>query len=141
MDVSEIVVPNTSFIHLSAPGKGLLYAKNKDGSDDLSKPVGINVYGPASNEAISYKRKAMKEAQGIIANKGIKGLAKRSTEETERKDVERLCAHTESVENLEYKGEKITSENIWKVYSDPKLGWIADQVREKLSDWESFLDE
>jgi hypothetical protein len=104
--------------------------------DKKTKPVVIEVYGPASDQAVDYKRKMTRKVQHQIAKKGIKGIGQGDVEETE---IDRLCALTAGCKGLVYKGEKITRETIRSVYSDPKMGWIRDQVAEKLGGWDDFL--
>lgn len=140
MDISELYLPDTTTIHINFPNHGPLYMKGDDGKDDLDRPVTIDIYSPSSNEVIAYDRKVRKEIQGLVARRGLKAIAKRSAEETEKREIERLCAHTASVNNLVYKGELLTRETIYKLYSDPKMGWLTDQVRNRIGDWEDFLD-
>lgn len=131
MDISTLAIPDTAEVHLEFPGIGKLYADDKK-----TQKVAITVYGPSSDAAVAHKRKMVQQAQQKIAKKGIKGLASGDIEES---DIDRLCALTADVENLVYEGEKITAKTIRKVYSDPKMGWIKEQVAEKVGSWEDFL--
>jgi len=134
MDLSEINVPETAEIHIEHPTIGKLYA-----DDDRKKPMVIEVFGPASDEAVKQRRKATRNAQQLIAKRGVKGLASRSPEDSEEDDIQRLIALTSSVKNLKYKGKVVDLNSIEDLYRDPKMGWIVDQVKEKLSGWEDFL--
>lgn len=131
MDLSTISIPDTAKIHLEFPGVGKLYS-----DDEKTKPVVIEVYGPASNQAVDYRRKLMRETQANIGKKGMRGI---SIGDPEEREIERLCALTASVRNLSYNGEAISAGTIVKVYRDPKMGWVRDQVAEKLGSWEDFL--
>lgn len=135
MDLSSLEVPETADIHIEHPTLGKLYT---DG--DATKPVIITVHGPASDAAVNQSRKATNRLHKLISKKGAKGFAKHTAEESEIYEVERLVALTSSVSNLEYNGETITTKNIWQIYSDPKMGWLVDQVKEKLGGWEDFLE-
>lgn len=46
---------------------------------------------------------------------------------------------TADVANLTYQGELITAATIGRVYKDPKMGWLVDQVKERLGSWDDFL--
>ena len=132
MDLSTLNVPDTARIHLEFPGMGKLYA-----DDAKTQPVIIEVYGPASNPAVDYRRKMTRKVQSEMAKRGSKGLA--NLGDLEEQELERLCALTAGVSGLIYKGETITKDTVRKVYADPKMGWIRDQLNEKLSGWEDFL--
>lgn len=134
MDLSTLEVPETADVHIEHPKAGKLYT---DG--DKGKPVIITVHGPASDAAVKQRRKATNELHRLIAKKGKKGFGQRSAEESEEDEVQRLVALTSSVSNLEYNGEEITPQNIDQVYSDPKMGWLVDQIKGKLLSWEDFL--
>ena len=132
MDLSTLNVPETATIHLEFPGMGKLYA-----DDAKSQPVTIEVYGPASNQAVDYRRKMSRKVQSEMAKRGNRGLS--NLGDLEEQELERLCALTAGVSGLIYKGETITKDTVRKVYADPKMGWIRDQLNEKLSGWEDFL--
>lgn len=134
IDVAELSLPDTAEIHIEHPQLGKLYA-----NDEKTDPVVIEVYGPASNEAVAYRRKATKEAHAMVARKGVKSVLKKTSEEIEEADIQRLLAMTAGVRNLHYKGEVLTPDNIHRVYRDEKMGWLTDQVRERLGGWDDFL--
>jgi len=131
MDISEISIPETVEIHIEFPGMGKLYA-----DDDKTTPSIIEMYGPSSDQAVAHKRKLMRQVQSQIAKKGMKGIGQGDPEEQE---IDRLCALTARVSGLTYKGESITRDTIRKVYADQKMGWIKDQLLERIGSWEDFL--
>lgn len=132
MDLSSIQLPDTATVHLSHPQTGKkLYA-----DDTTSRPMEIVVYGPGSNAAVEHRRKVTREAQQMIAKKGMKGAAMIDAEEAE---LERLCALTAEVRNLVYRGEVITRENVRKLYADQSAFWVRDQVKERLASLDDFL--
>lgn len=135
MDVSQLEVPNTAIIHIEFPGVGKLYSDK-----EKTKPTTIEVFGPASDEAVAQRRKISRDARQMVAKNGAKAIAKRSQEEIEDAEIDHLVAMTSCVKNLEYNGKAISRENINIVYRDPKMGWLVDQVKEKISGWENFLD-
>lgn len=134
MDLSELSVPETSTIHLEFPGRGPLFA-----DDAETQPITISVYGPASAQAQAWQKKVRREARDLVAKRGSKGLWKQSDEELERQELDRLCALTAEVRNLVYHGEEIGADRIRLVYRDPKMGWLTDQVKERLAGWADFL--
>ena len=131
MDLSQIEVPDTATIHIEHPTLGKLYTEDK-------QPCEIVVYGPASDKAMAWKRRATKIATERLS-KGLKGFARTSPSELEAVELERLVTLTADVHNIELGGEKITAANVRNLYSDPKFGWLRDQVAEKLGSWEDFL--
>jgi hypothetical protein len=134
MDLLKIEVPETATIHIEHPTMGKLY---KD--DQRTMPCTIEVYGPASQQAIDQRRKATKRMSERLGKKGLKSLSSLPPEEIEDMEVERLTAMTASVSNIEMGAVVVTGENVDRLYRNPKLGWIRDQVAEKLGSWEDFL--
>ena len=133
MDINSIEIPNTVKVHLVHPQTGAkLYT---DG--DKKKPVVIEMFGPASDEAVAHRRKVMREATKRMGQ-GKRG-AKMSAEEIEQHNVDRLVALTASVINLTNNGEKVTTDNVRAVYENPRYGWVVEQVGERLGSWEDFL--
>lgn len=135
MDLAKLQIPDTAKVHVEFPGQGKLYA-----DPEKKKPVVIEVYGPASDQVVAYRRKMIRESQARIGKRGLKGFSKMAPEEMEDLEVDRLVAFTASVQNMVYKGEEVTPETIEKVYRDPHMGWLVDQVRDKVGGWEDFLD-
>lgn len=135
VDIADLALPDTAEIHIEHPQIGKLYA-----DEDRTEPVVIEVFSPSSNEAIAYRRKVTKEAYSIVAKKGVKATLRKSPEEIEEADIERLVAMTARVpNNFKYNGETVTLDNIHKVYRDEKMGWLTDQVRERIGGWSDFL--
>lgn len=132
MDLSNLDIPDTITVHLEFPSIGKLF-------DDDGNPSTIELYSPASDQAIAYKHKVQKDTIKKVGKRGIKGLNNISGEEMDRDEVKRLCAFTADVNNLIYKGELVTAKTIKLVYEDPKMGWLCDQLRERLGSWDDFL--
>ena len=130
MDLSQLDIPDTVTVHLEFPTIGKLY---EDG-----KPTTIELFSPASDPAIAFNRKVQRKLSSRLAKRGIKSL-KITPEETEQQNVERLCAYTASVNNLVYNGEIVTLDTIESVYENPKMGWLCDQLTERLASWDDFL--
>jgi len=134
VDIADLVLPDTAEIHIEHPQIGKLYA-----DEDKTDPVVIEVYSPSSNQAVAYRRKVTKEAYAVVAKKGTKAALKKTPEEIEEADIERLIAMTAGVRNLDYKGQPVTLDNIHKVYRDEKMNWLTEQVRERIGGWSDFL--
>lgn len=135
VDIANLALPDTAEVHIKHPEYGKLYA-DKDKTD----PVVIEIYSPSSNQAVAYRRKVTRETQRIVAKEGIKAAMKRTPEEIEEADIERLVAMTAGIRNLEYNEQPVTLDNIHKVYRDEKMGWLTDQVRERIGGWSDFLE-
>ena len=122
-DFSSFFLAETSIVELDLPnGEQMLYEGN---------PVRVHVHGPATarftkaNEAM--QREAAKRVMAAIGNKGRK--------EAEDKDADAkfLVAITERIENFPYPGGGEA------VYREPKLKYIADQVRTFVGDTGNFF--
>ena len=132
MDLLNLEAPDTIDIHLIHPEIGALYADK-----ERTQPVVISVHSPGSDIALSFDKKQQK----IITRKGVKGIYQIPFEEREEYDLNRLVALTADVKNMEFAGEPITPENIRKIYSNTKLGWVRNQVLTKISSWDNYLGE
>lgn len=122
-DFSEFFLAETSVVALDLPdGEPMLYQ---------GEPVRVHVYGPATvrftkaNEAM--QKEAAKRVMAAIGNKNKK--------EAEDKDADAkfLVAITERIENFPYPG------GVEAVYREPKLKYIADQVRTFVGDTGNFF--
>lgn len=136
MDLLNLEAPDTIDIHIVHPEVGSLYADEK-----RNQPVVITVHSPGSEIALAFDRKQQKAMSKVIARKGIKGIYKIPFEEQEENNVNRLVALTADVKNMEFDGSSITPENIRKIYENPKLGWLRNQVSTKISSWDNYLGE
>ena len=133
MDLNTLEIPETITVHLEFKGEKLY----SDGAID--KPLTIELYSPASDEAIDYKRKVQRKTM-VKLKKSRTNSIDMTPEEIEEQGVERLVAFTAGVHNIELDGKKIGKSNISEVYSDPRFGWINDQLNEKLGSWDDFLE-
>lgn len=133
MDIDTLEIPDTVTVHLEFKGVKLYDDDNK------KKPVTIELYSPASDQAIDYTRKIQRKAMAKMQKSRNKSLSL-TPEEIEEQNIERLVAFTAGVSNLNYKGEKINPKNIKGLYEDPKMGWLCDQLSERLGSWDDFLE-
>ena len=126
MDLQKLNIPDTIKVHLSFPGSGKLF--------DNDLPVEIELYSPAANSVIAYQNSLQElTLKKAMTNEPV------TAKELNQDKIDRLVAFTADVHNLEYNGEKVTKDNVFKIYSDPKLSWINDQLQAKLNSWNSFL--
>lgn len=113
----------------------LLNANDEPLLDDQGEPISITVYGPGSK---THQRAQARLNQRYIdraAKKG--GKVKLSAEEQMKEQAEFLAACTHSFNGFAYQG-AATPEAILAAYSDPSIGFIADQVAKALGDWANF---
>ena len=136
MDLANLTIPDTVEVHIEFPDPkiGKLYA-----DDERKLPVIIELHSPASDEAVAYKHKVQRQVTAKIGKKGLRGFNNLSPEDTDKQNVERLCAFTASVKNMLFDGKKITVSTIKDIYANPRYSWICDQLNEKLGSWEDFL--
>ena len=122
-DFSSFFLAETSVVELDLPnGEPMLYQ---------GSPVRVHVHGPATarftkaNEAM--QKEATKRVMAAIGNKGKK--------EPEDKDADAkfLVAITERIENFPFPG------GIDAIYREPKLKYVADQVRTFVGDAGNFF--
>lgn len=134
MDLSKLHVPETAVIHIKHPTEGPLYS-----DDARKKPCTITVFGPSSDQAVAVQREATKWASQRMGKNGLKGLVNVPAEELEERAVQRLAKLTAAVDGIEYEGKKVTPETVEQLYHDKRLGWLREQVMEKVGSWEDFL--
>lgn len=129
-DINSIAAVETSDLHLRNGADELLFDSEKN-------PVTITVYGPGS--------KPYQDAQAKAQNRAIERLKKKgkldqSAEEKAQEQAEMLAACTVSFNHFGgAKNDGSTSPaDFLKVYTDPKLGFIAQQVSAHIGDWAHF---
>lgn len=136
MDLLKLESPETVTVHIEHPEMGKLYQ-----DDDRNHPITVTVYGPGSRVAVEYDRQHQRKMARLMAKKGTKALYNLPPEDLEEMSLDRLCAMTASVDGVEFDGEYITPETVRRVYANPKLGWLRNQVAAKVASWEEYLGE
>lgn len=130
-DISTLALKETFVLHLKHPvtNEALLVGGDED------KPVTISLYGTASKQY----RNALTGLQSRQLRRQTK--KERGTPEQIREEqLNLLVACSAGSENLSYQGEAVNDEIAFrKLYSDPTLSWIKDQVDEALGDQSNFL--
>lgn len=96
------------------------------------KPVTIDLYGPGSEQYIKAQSKNEKENQArtFAALRG-KPL-KEGDDEGRKQQARKLVSCTKSINNFPIPG------GAEELYSNPRLGYIRDQVAKFIEDWENF---
>lgn len=141
MEVRKLAVEETAFLHLRSADDALLYEKKKvevDGEpvevDDESKPVGIWLFGPGTKV---YARANASKENRLLARVRKRGKAEMTAEENFAENANFLVACTKSFQHIQLDG--LEGEALYRgVYTEPTLGFIADQVMKFLGEWGNF---
>ncbi len=95
------------------------------------QPVTIELYGPGSVQYTKAQAK-IDSASQTRAFAAIRGkVAKDGPEESRRLTAEKLAACTKAINNF-----PVTPLDL---YSNPRLGYITNQVAKFVEDWSAFL--
>ena len=140
MDIRKLAVEPTSVLHLRDHLDNLLFDKKPDPAnegemiDDEARPVRVTLHSPGSK---AYSRAVAAQQNRMVDKMRKKGKADTTAEQKLEEQATFLAACTIGFENLEY--EALTGEAKAKaVYSDPAIGFIAEQVGKHLGDWANF---
>ena len=95
------------------------------------QPVTIELYGPGSTQYAKAQAKidSASQARAFAAIRGK--VAKDGPDEARRLQAEKLAACTAKINNF-----PVTPLDL---YSNPKLGYITNQVAKFVEDWSAFL--
>lgn len=123
-DFSVFFLDESGVLDLELPnGEPLLYE---------GKQVSVKIYGPATKQFIRATEAQQREAtKRVVAAMGKKGG--KSEKEDSEADIKFLCAITEEFVNFPYPG------GAEGIYSEPRLKYIADQVRAHVGDLGNFF--
>lgn len=132
-DISTLALKADHELHLKHPlTDAKLYA-----DDDETKPVVIMLYGSASKQ---YRKHVMDMQTRQLRRQAKK--EKPSAEVYSEESTELLVACSAGSKNLSNDGKPVsTAEDFRKLYSDPSLSWIRQQVDEAIADVGNFLKE
>ncbi|MFA7278638.1 MAG: hypothetical protein WC100_00920 [Sterolibacterium sp.] len=134
MDIKKFAVEPTSRLHLRDADDELMYVAGADGKPDKSKPIAVNLYGPGSKQ---YAKAQAAQQNRMMDKLKRKGKTEQSAEQIAAEKAEFLSAITASWENMEYDG-LIGDDLSNAVYSDIRIGFIADQATKHVGDWANF---
>lgn len=129
LDITELVaIEDTILIELLDPADSPLFGPD-------GERVTITVYGPGSKE---YQRANAAQQNRMLDKLKRKGKSDQTAEERSREQAEFLTGCTKSFSPNLRMGE-LQGEHLYRaVYSNPKCGWIVDQVSKSLGDWGNF---
>lgn len=110
----------------------------RNGDDELlmagDQRVTATVYGPGSKE---YQKATAKATSRAIERMKKRGKVDQSAEDRLAESAGHLADITHSFEGLDYEG--LTGRELAiAIYSDPQLGFIAEQVNKHSADWANF---
>lgn len=114
----------------------LLNANDDPLRDADGKVISVTVYGPGSK---TFTKAQASRTQRMLDRMAKKGKVKISAEEQTRENAEFLAACTVSFNGWTYQG-KSDPEAVLAAYSDPSIGFIADQIGKAVGDWANFTN-
>ncbi|MDN4632317.1 hypothetical protein QCD71_12385 [Sphingomonas sp. PsM26] len=134
MKIATLAVSPTAFLHLKGPDGQLLY--------DDGKPVGIDLYGPGSDEAAAIESAQSARTIKRMQDNDMK-IAVPSVETQREETTADLVAYTAAFRHLEHDGPDgqplVGNHLAAAIYSDPKFGWVKPQVMKFVADWGKFM--
>ena len=129
MDIRKLAVEQTARLHLRDASDELIFTE-----DTPPKAVVVIVYGPGSKQ---YAKAQAAQQNRLVEKLRRKGKADQTAEQLMQEKAGFLADCTASFENLEL--DKLTGDALAvAVYSDPTIGFIADQVAKHISEWANF---
>lgn len=132
-DILSSELSDTTTFQLRHPVNGPIFA-----DDAETKPVMFEVYGKTSKvvrnyAATSARKAAMKEKSG----KKDKTL---TADELLVENAEFYATITKSITNLNMGGVEVDNDEAYrKMYANPKLNWVIEQLSEKFGEVDAFL--
>ena len=127
MDIRTKAVKPTGRLHLRDAADEPMFTPD-------GKEVAVNVYGPGSKQ---YAKAQAAQQNRMIDKMKRKGKTEQTAEQKAAEQAEFLRDCTDSFENMTY-GDLTGPAMAHAVYSDPLIGFIADQVAKYISDWSNF---
>lgn len=128
-DIKQFAVQPTGRLHLRDANDNLMFADEEE-----KAPVIVILFGPGSKE---YARAVAEQANRMLDSLKRKGKAEGTAEQRIEEKAQFLAACTKGFENLVY-DDKVGHELALAVYSDTRIGFIADQVSAHLGEWGNF---
>lgn len=128
MDMMQHAVSETAVIDLKGPDDEPLLDEDK-------KPKTVTVYGPGSKQ---YAKASTARNNRLVDKLKKKGKTDTSSDEAARETAEFLAACTKELSPNIRMGDLEGDALIKALYSEPKLGYIAEQVGKFLGDWGNF---
>lgn len=123
---------DTTTLHLTDPETGLhMYADEAE-----TKPLTIELYGRSSKQYRNWMAATLRKQEADKKKKA------KSLDETLDDNAEFLATVSIRANNFDMAGVAIDSKEMFKkLYADPSLLWIGEQVSETLGDNAAFLQK
>lgn len=133
-ELNTLALEEQATLHLLHPSKETpLYAPDKKGADDESKPVEIVLKGSASQ---TYA----KAVDAMMKKNAKRGNRAATPAESREQNTDFLVSLSVVANNLMLDGEAVDNPDVFrKLYSDSRYDWIKAQVNEFLNSTEHFL--
>jgi hypothetical protein len=132
-NIMSKTLQETAVLHLIDPASGEeMYA-----DEEQTQPLEIELFGRSSKVHRTWAAAAVRKQESEKNSKKRKTL-----EEQTADNAEFFALMTKAIRNIDMDGKLLTTKEDFKAfYSLPELGWILDQVAEKLGSVESFLQK
>lgn len=133
-ELNTLALEEQTTLHLLHPATQMpLYAKDKKGAEDESKPVEIVLKGSASQ---AYAR----AVDAMMKKSAKRGNRAATPAEAREQNTEFLVALSVVANNLTLDGENVDNPDVFrKLYSDSRYDWIKEQINNTINSTESFL--
>ena len=131
-NISTKAVSTTTFLHLLDPATDeKLYDVDADGN---KSPVGINLYGKASAQ--------YRQALSQLSKKNLMRKNKPQSFETNVDDNNEILVAISQSSNLNIDGVPVdNAKTFTKLYDEPSLFWVKEQVQATLDDTAAFTQK
>lgn len=128
-DISSIKVADTFDVVITSPSTGEPIV------NDEKQTLSITVHSPASKP---FKAAQAAQSAKMVKRIKAKGKIDETPEEMAATTASFLAAITVSLNGFQYQGESEGVETFKALYSDPKMGWLTEQVNREAGDWANF---
>lgn len=148
MDIRKKAVEPRATLHLKDSADELMYDAKLDAAGnpvldadnnevpDLDKPVRVHIFSPGSKQ---YARANAAKQNRMMEKLRKKGKINETAQQQAEEQAEFLSAVTEGWDNMTFGDSTLTGEALSKaIYSEPSIGFIAEQVGKYLGDWGNF---
>lgn len=131
-DILSTELSDSFTLHLSHPNTGLMYADEAE-----KQPVTIELYGRSSKQHRQWLALALRKQEAQSRSKKTK-----TPDEMLEDNAEFFATMTVTVKNMKMGEMEVTSKDAYKkLYANPKLMWITEQVASALGETENFLQK
>ena len=133
-EITSKELSDTTVVELIDPSTGaVIYADEAE-----TKPVSIELYGRSSKQHRQWLALALRKQE---ANRNKKEKSK-TPDELLEENAEFFATMTVAIKNMSMDGKPVANkEDFKKLYANPKLMWITEQIAEALGSTEVFLQK